>query len=91
MFQLIKDFFSENGRGSSKRWVAISTGLVLLWAIWFAVKAATTDVARQNIINSVMVFVGIVLGVATVAQIASIIRGGNTKDEPKDTPPNHTP
>ena len=37
MWQLIKDFFSENGTGSSKRWIAISIAGVLAWAIVFAV------------------------------------------------------
>lgn len=91
MLQLIKDFFSENGRGSSKRLIGISISAVLAWAIIFALCRAGTDSARQALINSTMIFVLIMSGVATVAQIVSLVRGGNTKDEPKDTPPNPTP
>lgn len=75
MWELIKGFFSENGTGSSKRWIAISISGVLAWGIIFALCAATTDSARQALINSTMIFVLVLSGVATVAQIASIIKG----------------
>jgi len=82
MWELIKGFFSENGQGSSKRWIAISIAGVLAWGIIFAITRASTDTARQALINSTMIFVLIMSGVATVAQIVSIVRGGNTtKDE----------
>ena len=87
MWQLIKDFFSENGTGSSKRWIAISIAAVLAWAIVFAVLKAATDPARQTLVNATMIFVLVMSGVATIPQIVSLVRGGNTKDEPKDTPP----
>lgn len=86
MYKLIKDFFSENGRGSSKRWIAISIASVLGWAIVYACTRATTDTARQALVNSTMIFVLIMSGVATVAQIASIIKGTPSKaqeDQPK--------
>jgi hypothetical protein len=85
MFQLIKEFFQENGKGSSKRWIAISIAGVLGWGLIFAITRATTDSARQALINSTMIFILIMSGVATVAQIVSIVRGGAVKkeDEPK--------
>jgi len=93
MWELIKGFFSENGQGSSKRWIAISIAGVLAWGIIFAITRATTDTARQALINSTMIFVLVMSGVATIAQIVTLVRGGspakdegNTIDKPKDTP-----
>jgi len=92
MWELIKGFFSENGQGSSKRLIAIVIAGVLAWGIVFAILSATADPARQNIINATMIFLLILLGVATVPQIVTLIRGGspakdegNTIDKPKDS------
>ena len=91
MKKIIADFFSENGQGSSKRWIAISIAGVLAWGIIFALCSAGTDTARQALINSTMIFVLVMSGVATVAQIVTLVRGGspakdegNTIDKPKD-------
>ena len=81
MIKLIKDFFSENGQGSSKRLINIIIAGVLAWAIVFATLKATTGPARQNLVNATMICVLIMGGVATVPQIVRLIRGG---DEPKD-------
>ena len=90
MFKLIKEFFSENGQGSSKRWIAISIAGVLAWGIIFALVRAGNDSARQALINSTMIFVLVMSGVATIAQIVTLVRGGspakdegNTVDKPK--------
>lgn len=90
MKEIIKGFFSENGVGSSKRWIAISIAAVLGWGITFALVSATTDSARQALINSTMIFVLVMSGVATIAQIVTLVRGGspakdegNTIDKPK--------
>ena len=84
MKEVIKGFFTENGIGSSKRLIAISIATVLGWSIVFACVRATTDTARQALINSTMIFVLIMSGVATVSQVVSIIRGNKIKDdEPK--------
>lgn len=82
MLKLIKDFFSENGQGSSKRLIAIFIALILGWAIVFAVLKATTEPARQSLVNATMVFILILLGVATIPQLVTLIRGGSpAKDE----------
>jgi len=82
MFKLIREFFSENGQGSSKRWIAISTATVLCWGITYALVRAGTDSARQALINSTMIFVLVMSGVATIAQVVTLVRGGSpAKDE----------
>jgi len=82
MKKIIADFFSENGQGSSKRLIAISIATVLAWSIVFAVLRATTDIARQTLINATMIFVLVMSGVATIAQIVTLVRGGSpAKDE----------
>lgn len=89
MIKLIKDFFSENGAGSSKRFIGIMIAVVLAWGIVFAILKATTDPARQNLVNATMIFVLIMAGVATIPQIVALVRGGQQPkdDEPKPDKP----
>jgi len=82
--KLIKDFFSENGQGSSKRLINIIIAGVLAWAIIFATLKATTDPARQNLVNATMIFVLIMGGVATIPQIVSLVRGTPPPKEKED-------
>ena len=81
MFKLIKEFFQENGKGSSKRWIAISIAGVLAWSISYAITKAVTSSERYSIIVATMVFVLIMSGVATIPQIISLWKGGPA---PKD-------
>lgn len=81
MIQLIKEFFSENGQGSSKRWIAISTGLVFLYTDIYSFVNSTTDSARFALIIANMMFLLILLGLATSAQILSIWKGITPKDD----------
>lgn len=77
----------EGGKVSHKRVIAVCTAMVLCWSIVFAMLKATVAPERQTLINAVMVFVLIMSGVATVAQIASIVKGTPTpKDETTDAP-----
>jgi len=85
MFKLIREFFSENGQGSSKRWIAISISGVLAWGIIYALCRASSDSARQALINSTMIFVLVMSGVATVAQIVTLVRGGSPAKEEGNT------
>ena len=75
MWQIIKDFFSENGRGSSKRWIAISVSGVLAWSIAYSICKAANSSERYSLIVATMVFVLVLLGVATMAQIISVVKG----------------
>lgn len=87
MFQTIKEFFQENGKGSSKRWIAISIAGVLAWGLIFALVKANTDNARQALINSTMIFILVMSGVATVSQVVSLVRGGpQTKEDKPEEP-----
>lgn len=75
----------EGGKISHKRWIAVSIATILGWAIIYGIRSASGDKGREAIINSTMIFVLVMSGVATVAQIASIVRGTPPpKDEPKD-------
>lgn len=88
MWELIKGFFSENGQGSSKRWVAISISAVLGWGIVYSICKAAQASERFALVVATMAFVLILLGVATVPQIVSLVRGGAApkEDKPTDTP-----
>ena len=91
MWELIKGFFSENGQGSSKRWIAISIAAILGWGIAYSICKAANASERYALIVATMFFVLILLGVATIPQVITLIRGGspakdegNTIDKPKD-------
>lgn len=79
----------EGGKISHKRWIAVSIATILGWAIIFAIVKATGDKGREAIINSTMIFILVMSGVATISQVVSLIRGTpQTKEEP--VPPTTT-
>ena len=81
---------SEGGKISHKRWISVTVAGALIWAIVYAVMHGGTDLARKDVIQSVMVFILIMSGVATVAQIAGIFKGtAATAQQPE--PPAETP
>lgn len=84
--------FMEGGKVSHKRWISVSVAMVACWAVVYAVVHAANDTARKDVIEASFIFVLIMSGVATVAQISSIFKGtpAPTKDEPKQTD-NETP
>ena len=80
----IAGFFREDKPQSSKRLSVVFSMISLVWALNYAMVHAQTDNARQLIINSLMIFIAVMSGVATVVQITSLIRGGNTPSEPTE-------
>jgi|CXWK01.1.fsa_nt_gi nicotinamide riboside transporter PnuC len=79
--------FMEGGKVSHKRWIAVSISAILAWCIIFAIVKATGDKAREAVINSTMIFVLVMSGVATIAQITGLITRTPPKDEPKKDEP----
>lgn len=76
---------TEGGKISHKRVISVCVAAVLCWAVVFAMLKASVAPERQTLINAVMVFILIMSGVATVAQIASIVKGTPPpKDEDKN-------
>ncbi len=84
----LTSMFMEGGKVSHKRWISVSIAAILGWSIIYAIVSANNDGGRYNIIVATMVFILIMSGVATVAQIASIIKGTPDKaqDAPKEEP-----
>lgn len=85
--KLIRDFFSENGQGSSKRWIAISSAAVLMWMLVYATMKAANASERFALVVADMVFIFVLLGLATLPQIISFFKGTPIKDEPPPPPP----
>lgn len=86
MFKFIKSMLSEqDGSISHKRWISVTVAAALTWGIIYAIVWATNDTGRYNVIVATMVFILVMSGVATVAQIASIIKGSpeSKDDKPK--------
>jgi hypothetical protein len=73
----------EGGKISHKRWIAVSISTILAWGIIYALVKAGGDKGREAIINSTMIFVLVMSGVATVAQITGLI----TRTPPKEEKP----
>lgn len=81
----IAGFFREDKPQSSKRLSVVFSMISLVWALNYAMVHAQTDNARQLIINSLMIFIAVMSGVATVAQIVSLVKGS---PEPSKTDDN---
>lgn len=77
----------EGGKISHKRWIAVSISAILAWGIIFALVKASGDKGREAIVNSTMIFVLVMSGVATIAQITSLITRTPVKEEPKTDEP----
>lgn len=73
----------EGGKISHKRWISVTISAVLAWAIFYTTRNSPN--LRMQIINSTMVFILVMSGVATVAQVVGLFRGGPTP--PPETKP----
>jgi len=63
--------FSEGGKISHKRWISVTCSAVVCFiSTWAAVHYPQFI---PGILNSLLIFISVMSGVATVAQIASII------------------
>ena len=78
---------SEGEKVSHKRWISVSFAAFLCWGFSYGVIHAPTAVDRKDLIEAGMLFILIMSGVATVAQITSLIKGTpndtTNKPEPK--------
>ena len=76
---------SEGGKISHKRVISVITAIVLCFSIvWTIVKYEDFTL---DTIHSTMLFILVMSGVATVAQIISVWKGGNPPAETKDEKP----
>jgi len=86
----LNSMFSEGGKISHKRWISVTIASVLGWCIIYALTKAGAANDRYAIITATMIFVIAMSGVATVAQIISLIRGtplpAGTADKLDDQP-----
>lgn len=68
--------FSEGGKISHKRWIAVLISSVLAWGITYSIMKANNASERYSILIASMVFVLVLTGVTTIPQIISLFRGG---------------
>jgi hypothetical protein len=88
---------SEGTKVSHKRWISLTVAAMLCWCDWYSMVHASSDNARQAVIVANMFFIAVMVGVATLPQIVSLVRGGNvptatpeptpTTDQPTGTKP----
>ncbi len=88
---------SEDGKISHKRWLSVSFGIAGVFTIIYVVLKYKEMIL--DVYHTTLLFILVMSGVATVAQIASIIKGTpvvaqapeppedcDTKDKDKETP-----
>ena len=69
-----RSMMSENGDISSKRWISVTTALAVFFTIiWTVVKYKDLTL---DALHSSMIFIAVMSGVATVAQIVALVKGG---------------
>ena len=82
----MNDFFtsmlSEGGRISHKRFISVLASFVVCIIATFV--AFKYDKYSLDIIHSFLIFVAVMSGVATVAQIVSLVKGTPIIEAPKD-------
>lgn len=77
----------EGGKISHKRVISVGIAVVLAWSIIYSILKANGASDRIAIIHATMIFIGVMSGVATVAQIVSLVRGTPPpKDDETKTP-----
>lgn len=83
----ITSMLSENGKISHKRFISIIASIVACGGSGFAILKHPAYI--PDLIHSLMIFVCVMSGVATVAQIVTLVRGGTPQksDEPKPDQP----
>jgi hypothetical protein len=64
---------SEGGKISSKRWISVTTAAVICFGGVYGI--VNYPQYYSNTMYALMIFVSVVSGVATVAQIVSLIKG----------------
>lgn len=91
---------SEGGKISHKRFISVICSMVLCFACTWAVIHYPNFIT--DTIHSLMIFIAVMSGVATVAQIVSLVKGTpqpkeeptqstNSDDGPGGTPPTQGP
>jgi hypothetical protein len=82
----MNDFFtsmlSEGGKISHKRFISVLASFVVCIIATFV--AFKYDKYSLDIIHSFLIFVAVMSGVATVAQIVSLVKGTPIIEAPKD-------
>lgn len=69
----IQSMLSEDGKISHKRWISVTVSLTICFTVlWVVVKYKDLSL---DALHSAMIFVLLMSGVATVAQVASILKG----------------
>lgn len=85
MRKFIESMLSEDGKISHKRAISVScTAVICFISTWATLKYPQYI---PDILHSLLIFVSVMSGVATVAQVVSLVRGTPPpKDEETKTP-----
>jgi hypothetical protein len=77
----INSMLGEGGKISHKRFISVVFALCGCWAYWFIVSKYKEFAVPC--FNSVLLFIAVMSGVATVPQIVQLIKGIPTPTEPQ--------
>jgi hypothetical protein len=76
--------FMEGGKVSHKRVISVMAACAAVFTVvWSVIKYPATI---TDVLHSTFIFVAVMSGVATVAQIVSLVRGGSVPSQPEKTP-----
>ena len=82
--RFFKDMLSEGGKISHKRWISVTVAASICYGIIYVIHHYKDLISGT--LTSAMIFVAVMSGVATVAQVASILRrGGESTTNEKST------
>ena len=82
--RFFKDMLSEGGKISHKRWISVTVAATICYGIVYVIHKYEKLISTT--LNSAMIFVAVMSGVATVAQVAAILRrGGESTTNEKST------
>jgi hypothetical protein len=76
----LTSMLSEKGDVSHKRWISVTTSAAICFTIvWTVIK---WPLLITDILHSSMIFVAVMSGVATVANVITLFKGGPVPAEP---------
>ena len=80
-----QSLISEKGDMSHKRWISVTTSAALTFAIVYTI--LNYPLLISDTIHSTMIFIAVMSGIATVAQIVSLLRGTPIQNDPVNPNP----
>lgn len=80
--RFFKNLVSEGTKESHKRWISVTVAATICYGVIYVIHHYKDLISET--LNSAMIFVAVMSGVTTVAQIAALIKGVPSKEPEPD-------